>query len=94
METIGDGYMVICGAPDVRPNHAVFITDFAFSIIEATSKINDPSTNQPLRIRVGKYMYSTNYSRVHAVELSFCLVCRDPQWYSGGRCSGSIHSPV
>lgn len=48
--------MVICGAPEVQLNHAIFITDFAFSIIEATSKINDPSTNQSLRIRVGKCM--------------------------------------
>ena len=54
VETIGDAYMVICGAPELTPNHAEYVTDFAFSIIEATSKINDPSTNKSLKIRVGK----------------------------------------
>ncbi len=53
VEMIGDGYMVICGAPEAQPRHAQHITDFAYSIIKATSKINDPSTNQPLKIRVG-----------------------------------------
>ena len=51
---IGDGYMVICGAPEAHPRHAELITDFAQSIIDATSKINDPSTNQSLKIRVGE----------------------------------------
>ena len=55
VETIGDAYMVICGAPELTPNHAEYVTDFAFSIIEATSKINDPSTNKSLMIRVGMF---------------------------------------
>ena len=53
MENIGDAYMVISGAPIYTPHHAKYITDFAFSSIAATSKINDPSTKKPLRIRVG-----------------------------------------
>ena len=53
VETIGDAYMVISGAPIETPHHAEYITDFAFSILKATSKINDPSTNKPLRIRIG-----------------------------------------
>ena len=53
MENIGDAYMVISGAPINTPHHAEYITDFAFSSIAATSKINDPSTKKPLRIRVG-----------------------------------------
>ena len=46
--------MVISGAPVQTDHHAEYITDFAFSIIEAISKINDPSTAQSLKIRVGK----------------------------------------
>lgn len=53
VETIGDAYMVISGAPVPTDHHVEFITDFAFSIIEAISKINDPSTSQSLKIRVG-----------------------------------------
>ena len=53
VETIGDAYMVISGAPVQTDHHAEYITDFAFSIIDAISKINDPSTSQSLKIRVG-----------------------------------------
>ena len=63
METIGDAYMVICGAPELTPNHAEYVTDFAFSIIEATSKINDPSTNKSLLIRVGRLQKQPQYAR-------------------------------
>lgn len=55
MENIGDAYMVISGAPIYTPHHAKYITDFAFSSIAATSKIHDPSTKKPLRIRVGMH---------------------------------------
>jgi len=55
VENIGDAYMVISGAPISTPHHAEYITDFAFSSIEATSKINDPSTQKSLRIRVGMW---------------------------------------
>ena len=54
VETIGDAYMVISGAPVYTLHHAEYITDFAISAIEATSKINDPSTNESLKIRVGR----------------------------------------
>ena len=53
--------MVICGAPDAQPRHAEHITDFALSIINATSKINDPSTNQSLKIRVGESRQFNSY---------------------------------
>ena len=53
VQTIGDGYMALSGAPIETVHHAEYMTDFGFSAIEATSKINDPSTNKPLQIRVG-----------------------------------------
>ena len=46
--------MAISGAPVYTVHHADYMTEFAFSIIDATSKINDPSTNNSLKIRVGK----------------------------------------
>ncbi len=67
---IGDGYMVICGAPETQPKHALLITDFACSIIDATSKINDPSTNKPLEIRVGE-CYS------NPIAMTLTLTCID-----------------
>jgi hypothetical protein len=53
VQTIGDAYMALAGAPVTTPHHAEYMTDFAFSIIDAISKIHDPSTQQPLQIRVG-----------------------------------------
>ena len=50
--------MVISGAPITTPDHAEYITEFAFSIIEATGRIIDPSTSKPLRIRVGMHTYT------------------------------------
>ena len=46
--------MALAGAPVTTPHHAEYMTDFAFSIIEAIGKINDPSTHESLKIRVGK----------------------------------------
>ena len=45
--------MALSGAPIETPHHAEYMTDFAFSIIEAIAKIHDPSTQEPLQIRVG-----------------------------------------
>ena len=46
--------MVLAGAPVSTPHHAEYITNFGFSIIDAMTKINDPSTGEHLKIRVGK----------------------------------------
>lgn len=51
VQIIGDAYM----AMDTS-HHVEDITNFAFNIVKATAKINDPSTNNPLSIRVGKVM--------------------------------------
>ena len=48
--------MVLAGAPVSTPHHAEYITDFGFSIIDAMTKINDPSSGEHLKIRVGKYI--------------------------------------
>ena len=53
METIGDAYMVICGAPVCTVYHAEHITAFGLDVIQAARKINDPSTGKSIRVRVG-----------------------------------------
>ena len=47
--------MVLCGAPVEIPNHAELVTDYGFSIIDAVGKVFDPSTQDPLSIRVGMH---------------------------------------
>lgn len=62
VETIGDAYMVLCGAPVCTIHHAEYTANFAMDIIQATSKINDPSTSKSLKIRVGKYSFPLSLS--------------------------------
>ncbi len=56
--------MVLSGAPVEIPNHAELITDYGFSIIDAVGKVRDPSTQDPLSIRVGMYNRGTSPIRV------------------------------
>ncbi|XP_037956727.1 soluble guanylate cyclase 88E [Teleopsis dalmanni] len=53
VETIGDAYMVVAGAPEKDANHAERVCDMALDMVEAITDLKDPSTGQHLRIRVG-----------------------------------------
>ncbi|KAG5680710.1 hypothetical protein PVAND_010201 [Polypedilum vanderplanki] len=53
VETIGDAYMVVSGAPEKEKNHAEKVCDMALDMIEAITDLKDPSTGHHLRIRVG-----------------------------------------
>lgn len=51
VETIGDAYMVVAGAPDKDANHAERVCDMALDMVDAITDLKDPSTGQHLRIR-------------------------------------------
>ncbi|XP_065158756.1 soluble guanylate cyclase 88E isoform X2 [Atheta coriaria] len=53
VETIGDAYMVVSGAPEKQANHAERICDMALDMVDAITTLKDPSTGQHLKIRVG-----------------------------------------
>lgn len=53
METIGDAYMVVSGAPEKDINHAEKVCDMALDMVEAITDLKDPSMGTHLRIRVG-----------------------------------------
>lgn len=53
VETIGDAYMVVSGAPEKEINHAEKVCDMALDMVEAITDLKDPSTGSHLRIRVG-----------------------------------------
>ncbi|XP_063709211.1 soluble guanylate cyclase 88E-like [Culicoides brevitarsis] len=53
VETIGDAYMVVSGAPEKDQNHAEKTCDMGLDMIDAITDLKDPSTGQHLRIRVG-----------------------------------------
>ena len=54
METIGDAYMVVSGAPDSSKFHAIYVADLAFAMLGSMKELTDPSSQQHLRIRIGK----------------------------------------
>ncbi|XP_043191299.1 soluble guanylate cyclase 88E-like isoform X2 [Amphibalanus amphitrite] len=53
VETIGDAYMVVAGAPEKRANHAESICDMALDMVEGITGLTDPSTGNHIQIRVG-----------------------------------------
>ncbi|EEC05467.1 soluble guanylyl cyclase beta subunit, putative, partial [Ixodes scapularis] len=53
VETIGDAYMVVAGAPEPEPNHSEKVCDMALDMIKVIGDLKDPSTGKSLRIRVG-----------------------------------------
>ncbi|XP_044749063.1 soluble guanylate cyclase 88E isoform X2 [Coccinella septempunctata] len=53
VETIGDAYMVVSGAPEKEGNHAERVCDMALDMVEAITDLKDPSTGLHLKIRVG-----------------------------------------
>ncbi|KAL5013480.1 hypothetical protein ScPMuIL_007750, partial [Solemya velum] len=53
VETIGDAYMVVCGAPTKTNMHAEPVANFAMDMVDEAAKVNSPATDKPLQIRVG-----------------------------------------
>ncbi|VVC40589.1 Hypothetical protein CINCED_3A019101 [Cinara cedri] len=53
VETIGDAYMVVSGAPMTEDNHAEKVCDMALDMVDAITDLKDPSTGSHLQIRVG-----------------------------------------
>lgn len=44
VETIGDAYMVVSGAPEKEDNHAEKVCDMALDMVDAITDLKDPST--------------------------------------------------
>ncbi|XP_064635394.1 soluble guanylate cyclase 88E-like isoform X2 [Lineus longissimus] len=55
VETIGDAYMVVSGAPTVTRFHAQYICDMALDMVLEMTSLADPSTGDHLSIRVGAH---------------------------------------
>lgn len=46
VETIGDAYMVVSGAPEKEDNHAEKVCDMALDMVDAITDLKDPSTGR------------------------------------------------
>ncbi|KRT78882.1 Adenylate and Guanylate cyclase, partial [Oryctes borbonicus] len=53
VETIGDAYMVVSGAPQREGDHAERVCKMALDMVEAITTLQDPSTGKHLEVRVG-----------------------------------------
>ncbi len=55
VETIGDAYMVVSGAPIVSKFHAVYVADMAFDVVSTMARLPDPSRmGEHLKVRIGE----------------------------------------
>ena len=45
--------MVISGAPDETEYHPVHICELALDFIDVAKSLTDPTTNQPIQLRIG-----------------------------------------
>ncbi|KAI8494272.1 hypothetical protein Bbelb_280320, partial [Branchiostoma belcheri] len=53
VETIGDAYMVVSGAPEKTRFHAHYVADMALDMLRSMKHLQDPSTGDTLQIRIG-----------------------------------------
>ncbi|XP_005992460.1 soluble guanylate cyclase 88E-like [Latimeria chalumnae] len=53
VETIGDAYMVVAGAPEKTKYHAHNICDMALDMVRSIDHLKDPFTGNNIQIRVG-----------------------------------------
>lgn len=52
IKTIGDGYMLVAGVPEPRPDHAEAVADLALAMLRAITEL-DRSTSASLSLRIG-----------------------------------------
>lgn len=55
VETIGDAYMVVAGAPEKTKYHAHNICDMALDMVRSIDHLKDPSNGNHIQIRVGAW---------------------------------------
>lgn len=80
VETIGDAYMVVSGAPEKEGNHAERVCDMALDMVDAITDLKDPST--------GIYLYNPNRCGMQTI-IQFRSTFADTCWRSfGGRGCG------
>jgi len=52
VETIGDTYMVVSGAPIQTTMHAQSVANFAIDMVAEAAKVNSPATGKPLQVSI------------------------------------------
>ena len=52
--------MVVSGAPTITKFHAQYICNMGLDMVKTVSELRDPSTDDSIEIRVGKWLYYKN----------------------------------
>ncbi len=73
VETIGDAYMVVSGAPTDTADHASNVLNFALDMASAAASIRSPTDGKPLRVRVGVHSGACMSGVVGKVRPRYCL---------------------
>jgi guanylate cyclase len=55
VDTIGDAYMLVSGAPTPTPHHAEFICDYALALLAAVAPMIESTSGQDVKIRGGRH---------------------------------------
>lgn len=73
VETIGDAYMVVSGAPVKESDHADRVCDMALDMVEAITDLKDRSTGTSL-IRYSRVIFfENNEKKIFKLYFSFLL---------------------
>uniref|UniRef100_A0A1B0GMY5 Uncharacterized protein n=1 Tax=Phlebotomus papatasi TaxID=29031 RepID=A0A1B0GMY5_PHLPP len=76
VETIGDAYMVVSGAPEKEPNHAEKVCDMALDMVDAIQDLKDPSTASHLQLSLDlSFVMRINMSYVWPIERLCVINC-------------------
>ncbi|XP_023325285.1 soluble guanylate cyclase 88E isoform X2 [Eurytemora carolleeae] len=73
VETIGDAYLIVAGAPIKANNHAMRICDMAFDMMDGISMMKDPGTGADIQMRIGCHSGSVIAGVVGLKMPRYCL---------------------
>ena len=78
--------MIVSGAPERTPDHAVEILNMAFEMLEQINMLRNPATGKTMRIRIGLKNYSLLFESIIYKLKRFFFKLRMSYWFSSVWC--------